>query len=93
MAGRTTTGGHRADRLTVEGPASVLLREARDGTVSLAVADPTTECATVTLRLRGRRLRPVAADPGLRFRPTAGGTTVEADTGGLYGRSLVATLR
>ncbi|WUH89110.1 polysaccharide lyase beta-sandwich domain-containing protein [Streptomyces sp. NBC_00433] len=88
-----TAGSHRAGRLTVEGPASVLLREARDGTVSLAVADPTTGRATVTLRLRGRRLRPLASDPGLRFRTTAGGTTVEAETGGLYGRSLVATLR
>ncbi|SHN00848.1 polysaccharide lyase family 8 super-sandwich domain-containing protein [Actinacidiphila paucisporea] len=88
-----TAGSHRVDRLTVEGTASVLLREARDGTVSLAVADPTTGRATVTLQLRGRRLHPVAADPRLRFRSTPGGTTVEADTAGLYGRSLTATLR
>lgn len=88
-----TAGSHRAGRLTVEGPASVILREARDGTVSLALADPTTERATVTVRLRGRRLHPVAADPGLRIVSTPAGTTVVADTARLYGRSLAATLR
>nr|WSX74655.1 polysaccharide lyase beta-sandwich domain-containing protein [Streptomyces sp. NBC_00899] len=88
-----TAGSHRAGRLTVEGPASVLLREARDGTVSLALADPTTERSTVTVHLGGRRLQPVAADPGLRIGHGPAGTTVVADTARLYGRSLAATLR
>ncbi|MFG1810848.1 polysaccharide lyase family 8 super-sandwich domain-containing protein [Streptomyces sp. NPDC049040] len=88
-----TPGTHRAGRLTVEGPASVLLRETRDGTVTLALADPTTERSTVSLHLGGRRLRPVAPAPGLRFRTTRTGTAVLADTARLYGRSLLATLR
>ncbi|WP_327286993.1 polysaccharide lyase family 8 super-sandwich domain-containing protein [Streptomyces sp. NBC_01198] len=88
-----TAGLHRAGRLTVDGPASVLLREARDGTVALALADPTTGRATVSVQLRGRRLRPVTSAPGIHVRSTPAGTTVVADTDRLYGRTLSATLR
>ncbi|WP_062213904.1 polysaccharide lyase family 8 super-sandwich domain-containing protein [Streptomyces sp. NBRC 109706] len=86
-------GVHRAGPLTVEGAASVLLREAADGTVSLAVADPTTERDDIAVTLRGRRLRPVETDDGVRVRRVAGGTRIEARTRRVYGRSLVARLR
>jgi hyaluronate lyase len=88
-----TPGTHRIDRLTVEGPASVLLREDPGGTVSLALADPTTGRDTVSLLLHGRPLHAVTADPGLRVRPAPGGTAVRATTTRTYGRSLLATLR
>ncbi|WP_333767939.1 polysaccharide lyase family 8 super-sandwich domain-containing protein, partial [Streptomyces sp. IBSBF 2435] len=44
-----TPGRHRVGRLTIDGPASVLLREAPDGTVALALADPTTTRPTLSL--------------------------------------------
>ncbi|RBM14405.1 polysaccharide lyase family 8 super-sandwich domain-containing protein [Streptomyces sp. PT12] len=86
-------GTHRAGRLSVEGPASVLLREAADGTVSLALADPTTERDRVAVVLRGRRLRPGEVDAGVTVRDVPGGTRVEAATGRAYGRSFAALLR
>ncbi|WP_049576384.1 polysaccharide lyase family 8 super-sandwich domain-containing protein [Streptomyces sp. SBT349] len=86
-------GRHRAGPLLVEGPASVILREARDGTVAIAVADPTTERDTVTVTIRGRRLRALAADGGVRVGRGLGGTRVEVTTRHTHGRSLTATLR
>ncbi|WP_255953241.1 polysaccharide lyase family 8 super-sandwich domain-containing protein [Streptomyces odontomachi] len=87
-----TPGVHHADRLAVEGPASVLVRGADDGTVSLAVSDPTTERDTVTLTLHGRTLRPLAADDGIRVTRVPGGTRIEATTRHGYGRSLTVRL-
>ncbi|MET9218178.1 polysaccharide lyase family 8 super-sandwich domain-containing protein [Streptomyces sp. NPDC003300] len=88
-----TAGSHHAERLSVEGPASVLLREDRRGVVSLAVADPTTRRDRITLLLRGRPLRAVTADDGLRVTRVPGGTRVEVTTRHAYGRSFTATLR
>ena len=48
---------HHAGRLSIDGPASVILREARDGTCSIAVSDPTTNRDTVSVTVRGRALR------------------------------------
>ncbi|MEU6850832.1 polysaccharide lyase family 8 super-sandwich domain-containing protein [Actinacidiphila alni] len=86
-------GSHHADRLTLEGPGSVVLREDRAGTVAIAVADPTTARDTVTLTLHGRPLRTVTADDGVRVARIPGGTRVEVTTRHTYGRSLLATLR
>lgn len=88
-----TPGPHRVDRLTVEGPACVLLREARGGALSLAVADPTTARDTVTVHLHGRRYRPAAPAPGVRVRPGPLGTEVVVTTRHLYGRTVRAELR
>ncbi|WP_425336815.1 polysaccharide lyase family 8 super-sandwich domain-containing protein [Streptomyces profundus] len=88
-----TPGVHRAERLIVEGAASVLVRETPDGGVSLAVADPTTQRDEIAVTLRGRRLRAVETDEGVRVRRVAGGTRVEVRTRQVYGRSLVARLR
>ncbi len=88
-----TAGGHHADRLSVDGPASVVLREAGHGTVELAVADPTTSRDTVTVTVRGAGARVVAADDGVRVTRVPGGARVEAATRHLYGRSLTVTLR
>ncbi|MEO3924381.1 polysaccharide lyase family 8 super-sandwich domain-containing protein [Micromonosporaceae bacterium B7E4] len=88
-----TPGRHAADRLVVDGPASVLLRQDRDRTVAVAVADPTTDRDTISVTLRGRRLRVVSADDGIRVRRIPGGTRIEARTRQTYGRSLRVTLR
>jgi hyaluronate lyase len=88
-----TPGPHHADRITLDGPASVILREDHQGAVTLAVADPTTERDTVSLTLHGRPLRKVTADDGVRVTRVPGGTRVEVTTRHAYGRSLLATLR
>ncbi|MEQ4304048.1 polysaccharide lyase family 8 super-sandwich domain-containing protein [Plantactinospora sp. B6F1] len=88
-----TPGRHAADRLVVDGPASVLFRQARDGSVAVAVADPTTDRDTVSVTLRGRWRRVVSADDGIRIRRVAGGTRIEAHTRQAYGRSLRVELR
>ncbi|MFC8079366.1 polysaccharide lyase family 8 super-sandwich domain-containing protein [Streptomyces sp. NPDC057307] len=88
-----TPGTHRADRLSIDGAASVLLRTSRDGTVSIAVSDPTTERDTVSVTLRGRWLRAVSSDDGVHVRKVLGGTRVDVDTHRTHGRSLTARLR
>ncbi|MFI6349966.1 polysaccharide lyase family 8 super-sandwich domain-containing protein [Streptomyces sp. NPDC050560] len=86
-------GTHRVGELALEGPASALVRTGGDGTVTLALSDPTTQRATVTAVLRGRARRVVAADDGVRVRGTAGGVRVEATTHQTYGATLTVTLR
>ncbi|WP_031512248.1 polysaccharide lyase family 8 super-sandwich domain-containing protein [Streptomyces sp. NRRL F-5123] len=87
-----TPGRHRVGRLTVDGAACVLVREARDGTVEVAVADPTTGRDSVTLHLAGRPLRPTAPSPAIAARAGAGGTTLRVTTRHTYGASLRVTL-
>lgn len=88
-----TPGTHHAGRLSVDGPASVILSEGRDGAVSLAVCDPTTNRDTVSVTLRGRPLRALSADDGVRVGRVPGGTRIEAATRHAYGRSFLAELR
>lgn len=86
-------GTHHADRLAIDGPASVLLRRAADGTFSISVSDPTTRRHTVSVTLHGRHLHPVSADDGLHIRRVPGGTRLDVTTHHAYGRSFTATLR
>ncbi|MEU1330926.1 polysaccharide lyase family 8 super-sandwich domain-containing protein [Streptomyces sp. NPDC005865] len=88
-----TRGRHEVAGLRVHGPASVIVRRGRSGApLSLAVSDPTMDRDTVTVLLRGRPLRKVTADPGVRVDRAPGGTRVEVDTHHAYGRSFTATL-
>ncbi|WP_432035070.1 polysaccharide lyase family 8 super-sandwich domain-containing protein [Streptomyces cucumeris] len=91
-------GTHRAGPLSLDGPGSVILRTPpggapRDGTVSLAVADPTTRRETVSVLVRGRRMRAVSADEGVRVSRVRGGTRIDVSTRQAYGRSFTARLR
>ncbi|MFJ2955394.1 polysaccharide lyase family 8 super-sandwich domain-containing protein [Streptomyces sp. NPDC087270] len=86
-------GPHRAGELEVDGPASVLVRERHDGTTTVSVADPTTTRDTVTVLLRGRRLRALSAADGIRVTRSRGATRVEATTRHTYGATLEVTLR
>jgi hyaluronate lyase len=56
-------------------------------------SDPTMDRDTVTVLLRGRSLREVASDDGVRVSPVPGGTRLEFDTRHAYGRSFMVTLR
>lgn len=88
-----TPGAHRAGPLSIDGPASVILREGRHGTRSVAVADPTTERDMVSVVVRGRALRAATADEGVRVDRVPGGTRIRVNTRHAYGRSFTATLR
>ncbi|QHY97278.1 Xanthan lyase precursor [Streptomyces sp. S4.7] len=88
-----TPGTHRADRLSIDGAASVLLRTSNDGTVSISVCDPTMRRKTVSVTVRGRWLRAVSSDDGVRVRKVPGGTRIDVDTHRTHGRSLTAQLR
>jgi hyaluronate lyase len=88
-----TAGAHRAGPLELDGPASVLLRTGGDGSVRIAVSDPTTERDAVSVLLRGRPLRPTAADDGVRVRRVPGGTRLDVATRHAYGRGFTAALR
>jgi hyaluronate lyase len=87
-----TPGTHRAGRLQIDGPASVMLRRTAGGTYSIAVSDPTTTRRTVSVTLHGRTLRHVSSDAGVRIRHVPGGTRVDVTTHQAYGRSFTATL-
>ncbi|BBB01505.1 putative polysaccharide lyase, family 8 [Actinacidiphila reveromycinica] len=86
-------GPHRTGGLEVDGPASVLVREHGDGTTTVGVADPTTARDTVTVLLRGRRLRAVSPADGVRVTRSRGATRIEAATRHAYGATLEVTLR
>ncbi|UWM49918.1 polysaccharide lyase beta-sandwich domain-containing protein [Streptomyces carpaticus] len=86
-------GPHRVADLTIEGPASVVLRRDGDGLLRVAVADPTTSRDAVTVLFHGHRLGVVSADEGVRVTQLATGTRLRADTRRLNGRSVTATLR
>ncbi|MEV3853902.1 polysaccharide lyase family 8 super-sandwich domain-containing protein [Streptomyces sp. NPDC050095] len=91
-AANTFTGGtHHLAGLSVEGPASVLVRRERD--VTVAVCDPTTGRDTVTVVLRGPGLRKVSGDAAVRVSRVRGGTRLDVDTRQAYGRSFSVTLR
>jgi hyaluronate lyase len=88
-----TSGTHHTGRLSVTGPASVILRDGVDGTTAVAVCDPTTRRETVSVTLHGRALRAVSADDGVGVRRVPGGTRLDVTTSQAYGRSFTATLR
>ncbi|MFF0793821.1 polysaccharide lyase family 8 super-sandwich domain-containing protein [Streptomyces spiralis] len=86
-------GTHHAGRLSIDGPASVILQEARDGTTRVAVSDPTTERDAVSVTVRGRTLKALSVDDGVSVGPARGGTRIGIATRHSYGRSFTATLR
>ncbi|MFH8987693.1 polysaccharide lyase family 8 super-sandwich domain-containing protein [Streptomyces sp. NPDC017940] len=89
-----TEGPHDVGVLRVTGAACVLVHEARRaGTLRVAVSDPTMGRDRVGVLVRGRRLRVVDADPGVRVRAVGGGTWIDVDTHHAYGRSFAVTLR
>ncbi|MER5224343.1 polysaccharide lyase family 8 super-sandwich domain-containing protein [Streptomyces flaveus] len=90
-----TPGRHEAAGMgiRIDGPASVIVRRERRGLTTVAVSDPTMHRDTVSVLLRGRPLREVTSDDGVRVRAAHGGTRLEFDTHHAYGRSFTVTLR
>ncbi|NSC24664.1 silent information regulator protein Sir2 [Streptomyces albus subsp. chlorinus] len=86
-------GRHTVAGLGIDGPASVLVRHGRGGGVTVAASDPTMRRDTLTLLLRGRRLRRATADAGVEVRPAPGGTLLRVRTRHAYGRTFTVTLR
>jgi hyaluronate lyase len=86
-------GRHSVERLSIDGPASVILREQRDGTVSVAVSDPTMNRDAISVTLHGPHRGVRSADDGVRVSRVAGGTRIDVATRHAYGRSFTATLR
>lgn len=86
------SGVHHAERFSVDGPASVIVREASDGTVSIGVSDPTMQRDAIAVTVHGRTMRALSADDGVRVSEAPGGTRIDITTRHAYGRSLTATL-
>jgi hyaluronate lyase len=85
-------GRHRAERLAVDGPASVIVQETRRD-VTVSVSDPTMDRDRVTIVIQGRPLREVSSDDGVEIRRISGGTEITVNTHQAHGRSFVATLQ
>ncbi|MEU4996857.1 polysaccharide lyase family 8 super-sandwich domain-containing protein [Streptomyces sp. NPDC021622] len=89
-----TAGRHEAAGVRLDGPSSVLVRRTgRGAETTVAVSDPTMGRDTVSVLLRGRSLREVTADDGVRVRRVPGGTRIDVRTRHAYGRSFTVTLR
>lgn len=86
-------GQHHAERLLIDGPASVILRETQVGAVSVAVADPTMNRDAISVTIHGPAREVLSADDGVAVRPVAGGTRIDVVTRLAYGRTFTATLR
>ncbi|GAA1566692.1 hypothetical protein GCM10009789_20250 [Kribbella sancticallisti] len=88
-----TPGHHQVLGLTINGPASVLTQRHPDHTTTIAVSDPTTTRATITLNVLARRLTKLSGDPTIRVTHTATGTRLDYPTHQTHGRTLTAQFR
>ncbi|WP_405069903.1 polysaccharide lyase beta-sandwich domain-containing protein [Kribbella sp. NBC_01510] len=86
-----TPGAHTLPGLTIDGPASVLLRR-QSSSVTIAVSDPTTARDTITVNLWAQYLRPASPAPGVQVVRTVAGTRLTFTTRHTNGRSLVVRL-
>ncbi|UFU01665.1 polysaccharide lyase beta-sandwich domain-containing protein [Ruania suaedae] len=84
-------GNQQAERLSVEGPASVIMRR-HAGAVELALSDPTMARESVSVIVRGRPLGLDIADDGVTVSRVPGGTRVSARTHQAYGATFTARL-
>ncbi|MFI7635100.1 polysaccharide lyase family 8 super-sandwich domain-containing protein [Nonomuraea sp. NPDC049400] len=84
-------GPRHAERLLIDGPASVIVQHGERTVVALS--DPTMKRDRVSVVLLGTSLRLGAADEGVTVRRVPGGTLVQATTRHAHGRTFTATLR
>ncbi|QFY13095.1 silent information regulator protein Sir2 [Nonomuraea phyllanthi] len=84
-------GPRHAERLRVDGPASVIVRYGERTVVALS--DPTMKRDRVSVLLHGAPRRLASADEGVTVRRVPGGTLIQAVTRHAYGRTFTATLR
>ncbi|MFI5691187.1 polysaccharide lyase family 8 super-sandwich domain-containing protein [Kribbella sp. NPDC051586] len=86
-----TPGAHTLPGLTIDGPASLLLRR-QSSSVQVAVSDPTTQRESITVNLWAQYLRPASAVPGVQVTRTLTGTRLTFTTRHTYGSSLAIKL-
>lgn len=86
-----TPGPHNLPGLSIDGPASLLIRR-QSSSVQVAVSDPTTQRDTVTVNLRAQYLKPAAPVDGVQVTRTVTGTRLTFSTRHTYGRSLAIKL-
>ncbi|TDE98815.1 silent information regulator protein Sir2 [Occultella glacieicola] len=86
-----TDGRHQAERLTVDGPAAVVLRQ-QGRRLEIGVSDPTMGREEVTLVIRGRNRGLLSADDGVTVGQVTGGTSIVVNTAQAYGRTFTAVL-
>ncbi|TCC20766.1 polysaccharide lyase family 8 super-sandwich domain-containing protein [Kribbella speibonae] len=84
-------GSHHLPGLTIDGPASVLIRR-QASSVQVAVADPTTQRDSITVNLRAQYLKAATPVAGVQVTRTITGTRLTFSTRHTYGRSLAITL-
>ncbi|NUT40609.1 MAG: silent information regulator protein Sir2 [Thermoactinospora sp.] len=85
-----TDGPRHAERLLIDGPASVLMKTGERTRVALS--DPTMKQDKVSVVVLGKARRLVEADDGVSVRRVPGGTLIQANTHHAHGRSFSATL-
>lgn len=86
-----TRGAHNLPGLTIDGPASLLLRRQSSG-VQVAVSDPTTQRDTITVNLWAQYLKAATPVEGVQVTRTLTGTRLTFTTRHTYGRSLAIKL-
>jgi hyaluronate lyase len=86
-----TPGPHNLPGLTIDGPASLLLRRQTSG-VQVAVSDPTTQRDNITVNLWAQYLKPATPVPGVQVTRTITGTRLTFTTRHTYGKSLAIKL-
>jgi hyaluronate lyase len=86
-----TAGPHNLPGLTIDGPASLLLRRQTSG-VQVAVSDPTTQRDTITVNLWAQYLEPATPVAGVQVTRTLTGTRLTFTTRHTYGSSLAIKL-
>ncbi len=84
-------GPRHAERLLIDGPASVIVQSGKRTVVALS--DPTMKRDRVSVVLLGASLRLDKADEGVTVRRVPGGTLIQATTRHTHGRTFTATLR
>src|SRR5690606_13521681 len=93
MANTFASGRHEVAGISIDGPASVIVRRTSDRQVAIAVSDPTMDRDSIAVVLRGPRLRLGDSDEGVTVSHVPGGTRIVFPTRRVYGRSIRATLR
>ncbi|MFF0265762.1 polysaccharide lyase family 8 super-sandwich domain-containing protein [Kribbella sp. NPDC004536] len=84
-------GLHHLPGLTVDGPASLLIRRL-DASIQVAASDPTTQRASITINLPAQYLKPATTTPGVQVTRTVTGTRLTFDTRQTYGSSRAIKL-
>ncbi len=85
--------GGRAGRIRADAPATVLLQENPDRTVTLSVSDPSQKATSLRVEIHVPWLSVVSADQGAAAAVGKTSTVVTYDVAGAFGRTFTVTFR